>query len=171
MVRKKLENPQGWLESSVMDHWMGGLNLKFQQSQIRPLKTLFSMRLRSRLFTQNKHHSYAFGFQKPPKPMRNLVGRLSGFSHFFKIFIYKLGGIPPRNILLNCLLKSFLFLHQINVVRSRRKTANTLFFWNARTTFCRWLLRDLIHVMVLLLKISKFLPHRRKVWAFNLGRL
>ena len=65
------------------------------------------MRVQSRLFKPNPRYLYVIGFQKSRKPMRNLVGRLSGFRHFFKIFIYKLGGIPPRYILLNCLLKKF----------------------------------------------------------------
>jgi len=121
------------------------------------------MRVRSRLFRQNSNHSYVIGFEKSPKPMRNLVGRLSGFRHFFKIFIYKLGGIPPRYILLNCLLKSFWFSHQISVSESSRKTANTLFFWNSRTTFRRWPRGYLIRILVLLFKNLIFLPHRRKI--------
>jgi hypothetical protein len=127
------------------------------------------MRIRSRLFQPKPHHYSAFGFQKSQNPMRKLVGRLSGFRHFFKIFIYKLGGIPPRYILLNCLLKKFWFFDQISVAKSSRKTANTLFFWNSRTTFCRWLYRDIIRVMVLLLKILKFLPHRRKSMGITLA--
>jgi hypothetical protein len=164
MVRKSLEDPSGWLERCHMDHWMGGLKLKFQQSQIRPLKSPFSTRVLSRLFMPNPHHSCAFGFQKLQKTMRKLVGRLSGFRHFFKIFIYKLGGIPPRYILLNCLLKKFWFFDQISVAKSSLKIANTLFFWNSRTTFCRWFLRYLIRILVVLLNKTKFLPHRRKIW-------